>query len=75
MARPLLARGPAPFEAAGNVTPLEARFAAPAAGDFTLLPGSPAIDAGVELPVLDDLEWNRRPAPDTPPDAGACEHH
>lgn len=75
MARPLLARGPAPFEAAGNVTPLEARFAAPAAGDFTLLPGSPAIDASVELPVLDDLEWNRRPAPDTPPDAGACEHH
>ncbi len=59
-----------------NVYGSDPRFVNPLAGDYHLLAGSPAIDAGADLGVTTDLDGLPRPDPGTGvPDIGAYEFH
>lgn len=48
-------------DTAGNMAAVDPRFMNPGGGDFRLQANSPAIGAGVSLPVLDDFAGNLRP--------------
>ncbi len=63
-----LVSAPASFHFLTNAIPAAPRLVDPAAGDFTPGPGSPAIDAGVLLPGINDLAYSG-----SAPDLGAWE--
>ncbi len=62
------------YTASGNLTGKDPLFTDPARMDFSLKAGSPAVDAGVSVPVMDDFRGESRPKGGAP-DAGAYESH
>jgi hypothetical protein len=61
-----------PVSGAHDLLQVNPRFQNPLEGDFHLAPGSPAIDAGVDLGITKDLEDNLRPQ-GSGPDIGPYE--
>jgi hypothetical protein len=67
----LWGNGSDPISGTG-VLPGPPRFVAPAQQDYHLLPGSPAVDAGIDVGVTSDVDGDRRPI-GALPDVGADE--
>ncbi|MEM7204037.1 MAG: PKD domain-containing protein [Planctomycetota bacterium] len=70
--RTVLATGRASYEPADNLSGVDPLFVNPAGGDFSLQVGSPAVNVGGSVPVLDDLAGANR-TPSEIPDVGARE--
>ncbi len=62
------------YTASGNLLGKDPLFADPSKLDFSLKAGSPAVNAGVSVPVMDDFRGESRPKGGAP-DAGAYESH
>ncbi len=60
------------YEAAGNIVGKDPLFKNPDKLDFSLKPGSPAVNYGIAVPVMDDYREGPRPL-GAGPDAGAYE--
>ncbi len=69
-----LGKSPVSLLASGNLLNKNPLFTDPSKLDFSLKAGSPAVNAGVSVPVMDDFRGESRPKGGAP-DAGAYESH